>query len=109
MSQAGGQLSHINVRDSFSATMSSTRGAAQKCNMSALASYQAQLQFDLVKPTYVTLKATTHGMIAQAIVASSLSAFSGGSDATIVAAIAGGKHGTGEGRTLLPAGASASG
>ena len=69
VSQAGGQLSHINVRDSFSATMSSTKGAAQKCNLNASAGSIAQLQFDLVKPTYVSVSATAHGMITQAIVA----------------------------------------
>ena len=106
VSQAGGQLSHINIRDSFSATMSSTKGSAQKCNLSAFAGSQAQLQFDLVKPTYVSLSATTHGMIVQGIVATNASALSGGPDSTIGAVLAGGKHGTGEGHVLLPAGTS---
>jgi len=104
VSQAGGQLSHINVRDSFTATMSSTKGAAQKCNLRAFAGSQAQLQFDLVKPTYVSLKAVTRGMLVQAIVAPNASALSGGPDSTLGAVIAGGKHGTGEGHILLPAG-----
>ena len=105
VSQAGGQLSHINVRDSFSATMSSTKGAAQKCNLNASAGSIAQLQFDLVKPTYVSVSATAHGMITQAIVATNLEALSGISSASLIA-VAGGKHGTGQGHLLLPAGTS---
>ena len=105
VSQAGGQLSHLSVLDTFSATTSSTRGAAQRCNANVTAGSTAELAFDLIKPTYVTVSVTARGMIEQAVVASSLSALGGsGGDAILAAALAGGKHATGEGRVLLPAG-----
>jgi hypothetical protein len=105
VSQAGGQLSHISVSDSFSATMASSKGAAQKCNLGVSVGSQAQLQFDLVKPTYVSVSATAHGMVTEAIVASNLDGLFSISDASLLA-VAGGKHGTGEGHLLLPAGTS---
>jgi hypothetical protein len=106
LTQAAGQLSHISFHDGFSATMSSTKGTAQKCNLSTLVGSTAQLKFDLVRPTYVTVKATSRGMIAEAVVANDMSALGGvpGPNSSLVAAISGGQHGTGEGHLLLPAG-----
>ena len=103
VSQAGGQLSHVSVHDTFSVTTSSTRGAAQRCNVRVSTGSSAQLAFDLVRPTYVTASVTTRGMLGEVIVASSPAALSG-SGAALAAALSSGKHGTGEGHVLLPAG-----
>jgi hypothetical protein len=100
--QAGGQLSTVTVNTSYSASLSSTLGTAQKCGASVSATAGAQDQFDLVSPAYVTVAIESHGGLAQAITGQGLS----GPVTQIAAAIGAGAHSTSTGTVLLPAGTS---
>ena len=106
VSQADGQLSHISAHDSFTTTINSAKGAAQHCNLEVQAGSMSELAFDLVRPAFVTLSATSRGMLAELIMASQESSLGGGgsTDKPLAAAISGGKHGTSVGHILLPAG-----
>jgi hypothetical protein len=100
--QSGGQLSKVTVTTNYSASVSSTLGAAQKCGSEVGAVGGAQYAFDLVAPTLVTVTVNAHGGIAQAIAGQGL--FGPGSEIAIAGAIGAGQHSTSTGTVVLPAG-----
>lgn len=104
ITQAGGQLSRLVVRDSFTAQTASALGAAQECDARALAGGMSVIGFDLVKPTYVTVKSLSQGMSGQLLVTSGSSLGLNNSEDDFVEAVSGGLYGTGVGTALLPAG-----
>ncbi len=100
--QSGGQLSKVTVNTSYSASVTSTLGTAQKCDAEVFTAGGAQYGFDLVAPTLVTVSLRTHGGVAQAIAGQGL--FGPGTEIAIAGAIGGGQSSTSTGTILLPAG-----
>jgi hypothetical protein len=100
--QSGGQLSKVTVNTTYSASVSSALGAAQKCGAEVFVNGGAQYGFDLVAPTLVTVTLRTHGGVAQAIAGQGL--FGPGSEIAIAGAIGAGQSATSTGTVLLPAG-----
>jgi len=98
--QAGGQLSKVTVNTSYSGSLSSTLGTAQKCDAELDLGGGAQFAFDLVSPAYVTVTLESHGGLAQAIAGQGVF----GGTTQIAAAVGGGPHATSTGTVLLPAG-----
>jgi hypothetical protein len=110
ISQADGQLSHASLTSTYTASLANADATpGSGCVSSVSTTGVAEFAFDLVRPTYVTVTASAKGMIAIGAVVSdptalSLSLSGSLSDLSLAAAIGGGKHGTGTGTALLPAG-----
>jgi hypothetical protein len=98
--QSGGQLSKVTVDTKYSASLSSTKGIAQKCGAEVTLGGGAQYAFDLVAPAYVTVTLESHGGLAQAVAGQGLS----GLPEQIAVAFGAGSHATSTGTVLLPAG-----
>ena len=113
ISQAGGQLSHISLRDSFTASVTPDLGADQRCHMTSAGQAQTLFYFNLVRPTLVTVTVKSAGMYAQAVLYSGLPSFSGGLSSLdkikAVGATAGGPRATSTGTVLFPPGEYAAG
>lgn len=100
--QSGGQLSSITAQSGASAEISS---ADESCIKTSEAALEIALAFELVRPAYVTIKATARGIYAQAIVLSGDPLIiDNHPGTTIVSAMVGGSSGRSIGTGLLPAG-----
>jgi hypothetical protein len=98
--QSGGQLSKVTVNTSYSASLSSTLGTAQKCGAEVSLAGGAQYAFDLVAPAYATVTLESHGGLAQVVAGQTLS----GPLEQVAVAFGVGSHAVSTGTVLLPAG-----
>lgn len=102
INQAGGQLSSIAGRDTFSAQITAALGSAEQCGTKVALAGQGVVLFTLVKPSYVTVKTVSRGMGAQVIFVGDGGMPPFGSE--FLGTFSGGKHGTSISTAVFPAG-----
>jgi hypothetical protein len=98
----GGQLAHVVVQDSWSASFKS-QGAGANCNLRVLIHGDTVGNFTLLHPAWVTVTATGHGVAEAGVLSNDGTPVVPGTDVIEIAAAGGGATGSvGVGQGLLP-------